>query len=344
MNFVKKFTKRREFTSIIFLLALYLIVGIINPTFMKSDNIMLCLNGATVYTICAIGMAFVIFTGEIDASIGATLGLSAAVAATMIRDGKSFILAILAAVSIGLIIGCINGLGVAILKVPSIIMTIGINSIVRGISYVYTGGAWVENVPSDFKAVSQKGVAGLSWMYIGTIIVMVAIYLYLTKTKRGRYFHAVGDNEDGAVHIGIPVTVTKMISYIICAVCASLASVIFVSRIGFVTPTSGNGYEMKAIAACVIGGISLSGGIGNMIGATFGALIMASISRILVFLGFSSNYDNTITGILLITIVVIDAVMQHRNTEKARRERLAARTAAIASDNMQGGISNAGEV
>lgn len=337
MNIIKKFINRRESTSIIFLIALYVIVGIINPTFMQSDNIMLCLNGATVYTICAIGMAFVIFTGEIDASIGATLGLSAAVAATMIRDGKPFTHAVIAAVCIGLIIGLINGFGVAVLKVPSIIMTIGVNSIVRGISYVYTGGAWVENVPKNFKDLSQQGIAGLSWMYIGTIFIMIAIYIFLKNTKRGRYFHAVGDNEDGAIHLGLPVTGTHLISFVICSVCAALASVVFVSRIGFVTPTSGNGYEMKAIAACVIGGISLSGGIGNMIGATFGALIMASISRILVFLGFSSNYDNTITGILLITIVVFDAVLQHRNTEKARRERLSARTETDAESKVIGG-------
>lgn len=333
MNFIKKITKGRESSSIIFLISLYIIVGIINPGFLKPDNMMLCLNGATVYTICAIGMAFVIFTGEIDASIGATLGLSAAVSASLIRDGKSFGLAILVAVLIGLVIGTINGVGVAVIKVPSIIMTIGINGIIRGLSYVYTHGAWVENVPKTFKGLSQKGIGGLSWMYIGTILVMIGANIYLTKTKRGRYFQAVGDNEDGAVHIGLPVTGTKIVSFIICAVCASLASLVFVSRIGFVTPTSGNGYEMKAIAACVIGGISLTGGIGNVIGATFGALIMASISRILVFLGFSSNYDNTITGILLITIVVLDAILQKRNVEKARRERLLAKTAAAEGGN-----------
>lgn len=337
MNAVKKFINRKESTSIIFLLSLYIVVGLINPNFLQSDNIMLCLNGATVYTICAIGMAFVIFTGEIDASIGATLGLSAAVVATMVRDGKPFILAVIAAVSIGLVIGLINGIGVSIIKVPSIIMTIGVNGIIRGVSYVYTGGAWVENVPTDFKSLSQKGIFGLSLMYIVTIIMMIIIYLLLSKTKRGRYYQAIGDNEDGAIHLGIPVTKTSLTSFVICAVCASLAAVVFVSRIGFVTPTSGNGYEMKAIAACVIGGISLSGGIGNMVGATFGALIMASISRILVFLGFSSDYDNTITGILLITIVVLDAVIQHRNAEKARRERLSARTESTPVNNEVGG-------
>ena len=130
MNVIKKFTKRREFSSIIFLIALYTIVGIINPKFLKADNIMLCLNGATVFTICAIGMAFVIYTGEIDASIGATLGLSAAVVATIMKNGGTLTSAVLVAVCIGLIIGLINGLGVAILKVPSIIMTIGMMGIV----------------------------------------------------------------------------------------------------------------------------------------------------------------------------------------------------------------------
>lgn len=336
MELLKKFKKRREFSSIVFLIALFLIVGIINPNFLNPSNIMLCLNGATVYTICAIGMAFVIFTGEIDASIGATLGLSAAVSATMIRDGKSFILAVFAAVCIGLIIGAINGVGVSILKVPSIIMTIGVNSVVRGISYVYTHGAWVENVPTSYKQISQKGIGGLSWLYIVTIILMIAIYMYMIKTRRGKFFHAAGDNQDGAEHIGLPVTATKMISYIICAVCASLASLIFVSRIGFVTPTSGNGYEMKAIAACVIGGISLTGGVGNVIGATFGALIMASISRILVFMGFPSTYDNTITGILLIAIVVIDAVIQKRDVENARHERLLAKVSAATDKRTEG--------
>lgn len=339
MQIIKTFFKRREISSILFLFLIYAITAMVNPNFFQTENIMLCLNGATVYTISAIGMAFVIYTGEIDASIGAILGFSAAVSASMIRDGQPWFLAMLAAICIGLVIGFINGFGVAVLKVPSIIMTIGVGSIVRGISYIYTHGAWVENVPSTFKQLSQAGIIGLSWMYIGTIFLMIAIHFYLTKSKKGRYFQAVGDNEDGAINIGISVTNIKMTSFIVCAVAASIASIVFVSRIGFVTPTSGNGYEMKAIAACVIGGISLSGGVGNMIGATFGALIMASISRILVFLGFSSNYDNTITGVLLITIVVADAIMQNRKIEKTRRERLIARTSIAIDNDAEGGIA-----
>ena len=148
----------------------------------------------------------------------------------------------------------------------------------------------------------------------------------MTHTRRGRYFIAVGDNAAGATLVGIPAKRTKIIAYVLCGVLASVAGIIYSSRIGFITPTAGNGYEMKAIAACVLGGISLSGGLGSLLGASIGAVIMSSVSRILVFLGFSSDYDNTITGILLITIVVIDALTQNRAATKSRHERLAART------------------
>lgn len=113
----------------------------------------------------------------------------------------------------------------------------------------------------------------------------------------------------------------------ICGIFAAISGIVFSSRIGFITATSGNGYEMKAVAACVLGGISLSGGVGSVIGASIGAVIMASISRLLVFMELGSTYDDTITGIMLITIVVVDALMQKRTAEKNRRERLAARTA-----------------
>ncbi len=124
----------------------------------------------------------------------------------------------------------------------------------------------------------------------------------LSYTRKGRNFIAVGDNAMGAQLVGISVVQTKIWAFVLSGLFASLAGMIFASRIGFITPMAGNAYEMKAIAACVLGGISLSGGLGTVIGAAIGAVIMTSMTRILVFLGFSSNYDNTITGIILIGI------------------------------------------
>lgn len=324
---LKKLLKSRELTSIVFIVVLFLGVGIVNPAFLSSRNIMLCFNGGVVYTIMAMGIAFVIMTGEIDVSVGATMGMAAAVSATMIRDGAPWALAIGAALLVGVAVGLVNGFGVTVIGIPSIIMTLGVNGIVRGLIYVYTGGKWVENLPYEFKALSQASLGSITYFYLSALAAMVAIHLVLTRSRRGRYLAAVGDNIGGATLLGIPVTGTKIASFVLCGAAAAVGGVLYVSRVGFVTPTAGSGYEMKVIAACVLGGISLSGGVGSVIGASVGAAIMASISRVLVFLGFSSDYDDTITGILLITIVVCDALLQHRAAEKARRERLSAKTA-----------------
>ncbi len=332
MEKVKELLKARELTSLVFLIALFVIVGIMNPLFVNSSNIAACFNTSVVYTIIAVGMAFVLFIGEIDVSIGSNLGLVAAIVGTMLRDGQSIALAVLVAIAIGVVIGLINGWGVCIMGAPSLIFTLGVNGILRGILYLYTNGAWVENLPKSFKDFSSVTLVGpLTVYYCAVIALVIVIHLVLTRTRRGRYFVAVGDNAQGATLVGLPTLQTKMLAYVICAVMASIGGVIFCSRIGFVTPSSGNGYEMKAIAACVLGGISLAGGVGTVIGSAIGAVIMASISYLLVFMGFSSNYDNAITGIILLAIVVVDAVVQHRSLVNNRHARLSARVAASAT-------------
>lgn len=327
MNFVKKLMKVREMSSFLFLVALFLIVGMINPSFLTGSNISACFNTSVVYTLVAVGMAFTIFIGEIDVSVGSNLGFVATVVGCMLRDGSSWPVAFAVGIMIGAIIGVINGWGVAIMKVPSLIFTLGTNGILRGLMYIYTGGAWVENLPKSFKDFSSVTLFGeFTVYYCCAALLVVAIHVALTRTKKGRYFTAVGDNAGGAELVGIPATRTKVLAYIICGVMSAIAGIIFCSRIGFVTSASGNGYEMKAVAACVLGGISLAGGVGTVIGSAIGAVIMASISYLLVFMGFSSNYDNAITGVILITIVVFDALMQRRAAIRNRHARLAART------------------
>ncbi len=327
MNTLKKITKIREINSLFFLIALFAIVGMFNPAFLSPTTLFNCFNDSVVFTLLATGIAFVILTGEIDVSIGATLGLSAAISSSLLRDGSSWFVAVAAGLVAGVVVGLINGFGVSTLGIPSLIFTLGTNGVVRGMIYVYTGGAWVENLPASFTKLSQIKLFGnLTIFYLVVLLAVIAAHVVLTRTRRGRYFIAVGDNAAGATLVGIPAKSTKILAYVLCGVLASVAGIIYSSRIGFITPTAGNGYEMKAIAACVLGGISLSGGLGSLLGASIGAVIMSSVSRILVFLGFSSDYDNTITGILLITIVVIDALTQNRAATKSRHERLAART------------------
>jgi len=315
-------------SSVLFLAALFLIVGAINPSFLSLDNVSACFNTSVVYTLIAVGMAFAIFIGEIDVSVGSNLGLVAAVVGTMIQNGSNWFAAFAVGLLIGAAVGIVNGWGVAVMKIPSLIFTLGTNGILRGLMYLCVGTEQVNALPKAFKDISSMTLLGpLTIYYCCTVALTIGIHVLLTRTKRGRYFIAVGDNAGGAELVGIPATRTKVLAYVICGVLSAVGGIIFASRIGIVTSLSGNGYEMKAVAACVLGGISLSGGVGSVLGAAVGAVIMASISYLLVFMNFSSNYDNAITGIILITIVVADALMQHRAAVRNRHARLAARTA-----------------
>lgn len=326
MNYIKKIAKAREASSLLFLIILFAIVGCINISFLAPSSIAACFNDSVVFTLLAVGMAFTIFIGEIDVSVGANLGFTASVVGSLLRDGHNWVFCFAVGILIGAIIGLVNGWGVAVLNIPSLIFTLGTNGVLRGLIYVYTNGAWVENLPGAFTAYSSKTMLGdLTGYYLVTIIAVIIIHILLTRTRKGKYFIAVGDNAGGATLVGIPTMWTKIAAYILCGVFAAIASILYASRIGFITAIAGNGYEMKAVAACVIGGISLSGGLGSVIGASIGAVIMSSVSRILVFMGFSSDYDNTITGIMLIVIVVVDALMQRHAAERIRRERLSAR-------------------
>ena len=333
MSKVKSLFKARWMSSLIFLLLLFLITGIAEPEFLSYTNIISCFNTATMYTLLAIGIAFVIMTGEIDVSIGSTLGLSAAMTGLIAKQDGSIAVMLLVVVATGALIGLINGVGVAYFGVPSLIFTLGTNSVIRGMIYILSDGRTVENFGGSLASYGNLTLFAEITLYYALAIVMVAVaHIVLTKTRKGKYFIAVGDNAGGANLVGISVMGTKLLAYVLCGVFAGLGGFVFASKYGQVMTVAGNGYEMTAIAACVLGGISLSGGLGNMVGAAIGAVIMSSISRLLVFIGLPSTYDNTITGIMLIVIVVIDALTQRRSIEMARRKRLLSRTAETAAE------------
>lgn len=318
--------RSRWISSLVFLVALFLIVGSINSSFLTTESIISCLNNSVVYMLLAVGIAFVILCGEIDVSIGATMGLAAAMAGTMAQQNQSWVVMIIYALVLGVAVGLFNGIGVSVLGIPSLIFTLGTSGILRGIIYLYSGGRTIENFAGDFTAFNNASVfSGITWFFTIAFIIVIVIHFMLTYSKRGKYFIAVGDNINGAILVGLPAKKTKIIAYIISACFAAFAGIIFASKYGQVNIVAGTGYEMSAIAACVIGGISLTGGLGDVVGAMIGAVIMSSITKILVFLGLSSDFNNTITGVMLITIVVIDALTQRRSTERARRKRLAAR-------------------
>ncbi|MEG0516312.1 MAG: hypothetical protein RR523_11735 [Cetobacterium sp.] len=325
MERIKNILKSREITPLYMLIILFFIVGIINPTFFSRTNILSTLYGSSLYILLSIGISFVIMTGEIDVSIGSTLGLCASIAGILIRDGYSIMIVLFVVFIVGGTIGLINGIGVVDLEVSSIIMTLGTLGVVRGIIYIVTKGRWVENLPTEFKELSQLEFLGINIFFIISCLFVLMMHLYLTKIPQGVYFKAVGDNSNGAHLVGIPVKKTKRLAFVFSGIFSGLAAVMFASRTGFIAPISGNGYEMTIIAGCVLGGISLTGGVGSIIGSSLGVIIMASLSKVLVFMGFSSDLNNTITGALLVIIVVTDTLLQKYSISKNRKIRLSNR-------------------
>ena len=324
-NTISEFFKIRELSSLSFVILLFLFVGIFNPGFLARSNLLLILNDSVVFAMLAMGISFVIISGEIDVSIGAITGLSAAVAGSMIRDGAPWSQAIALALLIGLICGLFNGLGCVYMKIPSIIITLGTGGIIRGIIYVYTEGRWVTAIPDGFINMAQISFLGISMFYWIALIIAILGTFIIKLRREGRYFAAIGDNITCATFLGIPVRFTKTLAFVISGFFAAIGGIMFASRVGMVAPIAGSGYEMRAIAACVLGGVSLSGGVGSLIGASIGALLMASIRPILVFLNFTAD-DDFITGIILLFIIVVDALLQQRTVERSRRQRLLIKT------------------
>lgn len=321
-NIMIKLMKAREVTVIIFIAVLFAFVGTVNPSFVSPGNISLTLQNSVMYILLAIGIYFVLISKEIDVSIGSTLGMSAAVSATLLREGIALPLVILAGITVGALIGLINGFGVVKLRIPSIVMTLGMNGLVRGLMIVYTKGVWVENLPDYFKRASQHKILGTSTFLLVVLVIMLLISLYLKYAKKGKYFAAIGDNKDGANLIGIPVNGYKIFAFVLSGVFASLAGLVYTSQVGFVANVAGNGLEMITIAAAVLGGVSLNGGIGSVFGASLGALLMTSINSALVFLKIPAFWNNTISGLLLVLIVTADALINRYLKNKAKQEKL----------------------
>ncbi|WP_165768000.1 ABC transporter permease [Virgibacillus indicus] len=325
MQKFKNITEKREFRTFVFLVAIFVVVGLVNSEFLSLGNIHDSLKSSLLYIVLAVGLTFVLLTGNIDISVGGILGLSAAVSGMILRDGGSILLAIVVAIGIGGLVGLINGLGVTKLKISSFIMTLGMLEITRVVQVIYTDGQWVENLPVAFKQLAQINVLGINLLSILVVTGLILVHLYLIKNKKGRYFSAIGDNQEGAILLGIPVQRYVTYSFVISGVCSALAGLIFASQIGFISTTAGLGIEMTVIAAAVLGGVSLSGGVGSVIGAGIGAIIMISINSALVYMKVPAFWNDAISGTLLIVIVVTDALLARKANKQAKKERLRAR-------------------
>lgn len=293
------------------LLGLFLIViviTILNPSFMTTDNVLNILRQVSISALIAFGMTFVILTGGIDLSVGSTLALTGAVAATMLASGIDPVLTILAALLLGAVLGAVNGVIIAKGKVAPFIATLATMTIYRGLTLVYTDGRPVSDLGNEitFQMLGKGYFFGIPVPVCTMILAFIVLYVIMHKTTFGRRVYAVGGNEAASKLSGINVDRIKIAVYSLTGMLAALSALILTSRLNSAQPTAGTSYELDAIAAVVLGGTSLTGGKGWIFGTLVGALIIGVLNNGLNLIGVSSFFQQVVKGIVILIAVLID--------------------------------------
>lgn len=299
-----------EQKSLIALIILIAVVSTLSPNFFTLNNIFNILQQTSVNAIMAVGMTLVILTSGIDLSVGSLLALTGAVAASMVDADVNAIVAVFGALALGAAIGGVTGIIVAKGKVQAFIATLVMMLLLRGVTRVYTDGSPINTGFSDnadlfswFGIGRPFGIPTPIWLMM---IVFLAAWYLLHHTRLGRYIYALGGNESATRLSGISVDKIKIAVYALCGLLAALASVIEVARLSSAQPMAGNGYELDAIAAVVLGGTSLAGGKGRIIGTLIGALILGFLNNALNLLGISSNYQMIVKAVVILLAVLVD--------------------------------------
>lgn len=298
-----------DYGIIIAFVALCLVLSIINENFMTWENWVNVLRQTSINGILAIGMTYVILTKGIDLSVGSILAVSGIVAASLVTGdaANSAIIGVFAGLLVGAILGAVNGGIVARLAVAPFVVTLGMLSVARGLTFIYNDGMPIANLSADFKFLGQGMVGEIPVPVIILVFIFAVFWFILKYTTFGRYVYAVGGNEKSAKTSGINTRMVIFVVYIISGALAALAGLILAARTTSALPQAGVAYELDAIAAVVIGGTSLSGGVGTLTGTLIGALIIGVINNGLDLLGVSSYYQQVIKGAIIVAAVLLDA-------------------------------------
>jgi len=290
------------------LIILIIIVSVLNPSFLEPLNILNLLRQVSINALIAFGMTFVILTGGIDLSVGSILALSSAFVANMLVAGFDPILAIIIGCLLGGVMGMINGIMITKGKMAPFIATLATMTIFRGLTLVYTNGNPITGLGDSmtFQLFGRGYQFGIPVPAITMIITFAILWIVLHKTAFGRKTYAIGGNEKAAIVSGIKVSRVKIMIYSLAGLLSALAGAILTSRLNSAQPTAGTSYELDAIAAVVLGGTSLSGGRGRIVGTLIGALIIGTLNNGLNLLGVSSFYQMVVKGIVIVIAVLID--------------------------------------
>jgi rhamnose transport system permease protein len=303
--------KNRELWLVAAIALLVAAITLRFPAFARPQNLAAVFNDTSILMILALGQMAVILTRSIDLSMASNLALTGMVVALTNANfpGIPIPLIILEAMAIGALLGAFNGVLVWKLGIPAIVVTLGTLTIFRGATFVVAGGTWVnaDRMSPAFIALQRGEFLGLPVLSWFAIVAIVAFYLVMTRTPVGRSIYAVGVNPSAAVYAGIVVGRAKFIAFCISGMVAGLCGYLWVSRYVIAATEVANGYELNIIAACVIGGVSIAGGIGSVGGAVLGALFLGIISNALPVINISPFWQMAISGTAILAAVILNA-------------------------------------
>ncbi|MCS7242322.1 MAG: ABC transporter permease [Candidatus Caldatribacterium sp.] len=312
---LRRIVRRREFTVFGLIVVLVVLFSLTTERFMSVSNLSNLLLQLAGTAISAIGMTMVIITGGIDVSVGSTLGMASVVAGKFLMSGYSPFLVLLGALGVGLLIGLCNGLLIAWGNIPPIIVTLGMMSILRSLMYQLLGGRWISGIPPGIRVIGLGKWFGIPISMWVTMLLIAFFTYFLSSRPLGRAIYAVGNNPEAARVSGIDLRRTLLFVYAVLGALAGFAGLVYVARTGIVQTNTGSGFELEVIAAVVLGGTSILGGRGTVIGSLLGAFLVGVIKNGMVLLNVPALSEGLVIGVLIILSVMIDVV-------RARGERI----------------------
>jgi len=302
-NALHDFIKSRYFILVVILLLEYLIFVFTAPYFYSLGNFVNILRQVSSTCMMAIPITCLLLAGHMDLSVGSILGISGIITGIFLRAGQPIALAILIGTCAGTAVGFLNGILIGVLKIQGLVVTIGMQVMVRGLCYILTLGRAVSGYPAPFFNLGSGSIIGLPVSIWVLLAMLIPVILVLERGYIGRYLVAIGNNQKAALFSGINVGRVKVLIFSFCGFITSIASVFLIARISSAEATLGNGYELDVITAALIGGVDINGGSGKLQGAILGILIIGVLRNGLNMLGVSVVYQSIILGVLLLVAV-----------------------------------------
>lgn len=299
---------KKAITMLLVMIFMIAISMIISPTFRSTKNLLNILNQNAIYGVMSIGMACCILTGAIDLSAGSVAALAGVIATPLFRD-YGLVAGLLGGLGVGTLVGIINGLLVTKAKITYFVTTLGMMSVARGAVYIITNGIPIQGVPREYNLIGMGKIGGviptaaLIWF-----VCAIIMYLILKYTRFGQYIYAVGGSERAAWLSGVGTDKIRIAAFALCGFFSAMGGILLNTRVLMATADAADGYELTVIAACIIGGISMDGGEGNILSTIVGTIIMGLILNMLQLLGISSFWTDAVTGVIIIGAVAIDSL------------------------------------